>query len=770
MSTQPLCKHNKHEVLLEQLRVLYAGQKLGVGSGIFLGAILIVILRDVIALETLLGWFAVLFSVALIRLADLHAYNTTFDRFSPPIWLTRFRLGVYATATVWASSSVLLFPAEDIWYQVFLGFTLAGLGVSVAFSYAVDMACAGPFFVAVIAPFMVRMFLGLAGFHPAMLLALAFFFGIVLLSMRRIHHYILDNTLLRLEADGRADKLEKSERRFRQMFERPLTPMLLIDTASQRVVDANAAAVLFYQIPSDELRDMNIASIEASHGHNADAENLEHSISQHRLKNGELRDVEVYSSLLNLDERELQFAIVHDVTERLRAEKEVHTLAFYDPVTQLPNRRKLLDILSEAMRRDERFATHSCLMFIDLDHFKNINDTQGHEVGDKLLIEVARRLRQCLRESDVLGRLGGDEFVVLLEGLSHNPNATLVQAEVMAEKIRAVLAQPYCLDSAIPFQTNLLFTHYCTASLGVTLFAGTALSASELFKRADVALYQAKSAGRNTVRFFDPLMQTALERHAQLGFELREAILKHQFELHYQMQVDSAGRQLGAETLLRWRHPKRGLENPDEFIAHVEESGMIVPLGLWVLRAACEQLQKWQQHERTRHLILAVNVSAKQFRQADFVRQTEDLLLELGVNPARLKLELTESAVLESIDDTIDKMQELRQLGVSLALDDFGTGHSSLQYLKRLPLDQIKIDQSFVRDLASDANDAAIVQAIIAMSRALAVEVIAEGVETEQQKDFLLDRGCHVFQGYLFGKPMPIAEFEAVLANAAWAD
>jgi predicted signal transduction protein with EAL and GGDEF domain len=375
-------------------------------------------------------------------------------------------------------------------------------------------------------------------------------------------------------------------------------------------------------------------------------------------------------------------------------------------------------------------------------------------VGDLLLIEVARRLLTSVREGDSVARLSGDEFVVVLEELSSQLDEAATQAELVAEKIRNELNQPYALKD---------YEYHTTSSIGISLFHGHLESVEDLFKHADVAMYQAKAAGRNTIRFFDPQMQTALETRAELEADLRHALEKQQFRLYYQIQVDSLHRPLGVEVLLRWEHSERGFVFPDQFIPLAEETGLIVPIGLWVLETACTQLKAWQHDARTRDLTVGVNVSAKQFHQADFVAQIQRVLLESGAKPAQLKLELTESTVLENIEDTISKMREIIKLGVNFSMDDFGTGYSSLSYLKRLPLDQIKIDRSFVRDIASDPNDAAIVHAIIAMSQALGLNVIAEGVETEAQREFLDNHGCHAFQGYLFSKPVPLEQLESLL-------
>ena len=447
-------------------------------------------------------------------------------------------------------------------------------------------------------------------------------------------------------------------------------------------------------------------------------------------------------------------AVFRDISNRKKSEQEIHQLAFYDPLTALPNRRLLMDRLQQGLAASARNGRYGALLFLDLDHFKTINDTRGHATGDLLLIEATRRLLTCVREGDSVARLGGDEFVVLLEALGSEADEAASQTELVAEKIRYELDKPYMLSD---------FECHLTVSIGIGLFIDHEESAESLLQHADVAMYQAKSAGRNAIRFFDPQMQATLDARAALEADMRHALNKRQFCLLYQVQVDNLQRTLGAEVLLRWDHPRYGLISPLQFIPLAEESGLIVPIGLWVLQTACAQLKAWQDNALTRDLTLAVNVSGRQLHQTDFVAQVRHVLQESGAKPSRLKLELTESVVLENVEDTIAKMRELKLLGVSFSMDDFGTGYSSLQYLKRLPLDQIKIDQSFVRDITTDPNDAAIVQTIIAMTEALGLSVIAEGVETGEQLEFLDLRGCRAFQGYLFSKPVPLAQFEAAL-------
>lgn len=446
------------------------------------------------------------------------------------------------------------------------------------------------------------------------------------------------------------------------------------------------------------------------------------------------------------------------ISEKAQYEENIHQLAFYDPLTRLANRRLLQDRIQQALTESQRSGNHNALLFFDLDHFKNINDTLGHAQGDALLRSVAQRLTSSVRNGDTVSRLGGDEFVVMLKDLSIQSREALFQAESACEKIITALNESFILDNNHRYHT--------TASIGVALFAKTIISFDELMKRADIAMYQAKKAGRNNFRFFDPQMQAIVEARSRLQIGMQTALQEEQFHLHYQAQVDDTGTIYGAEALLRWQHPTLGIVSPAEFIPLAEETGMIVPIGQWVLESACQQLKRWEANPQTRYLKLAVNVSARQFWQPKFTEQVAAVLKKTAINPSRLKLELTESMMLDNIHSVIEKMSAIKALGVSFSMDDFGTGHSSLSSLKKLPIDQLKIDRSFVRDIVTDADDAIIVETIIAMAQHLGIAVIAEGVETPQQKAFLSQKQCRYFQGYLFGKPVAIEVFEMLFHDA----
>ncbi|MCX7176299.1 MAG: EAL domain-containing protein [Proteobacteria bacterium] len=451
-------------------------------------------------------------------------------------------------------------------------------------------------------------------------------------------------------------------------------------------------------------------------------------------------------------------ATLTDITSRKAAEDEINNLAFYDPLTRLPNRRLLLDRVKQALASSARNKRYGALLFIDLDNFKTLNDTLGHDIGDLLLQQVSQRLVTCVREGDTVSRLGGDEFVVMLEDLSEHPHEAVAQAKSVGEKIIAALNQTFQLAS---------HAYHSTPSIGVTLFADHLETIDELLKRADLAMYQAKAAGRNTLRFFDPKMQAEVMIRAELEADLHEAVLHDQFHLYYQAQVDGEGGLTGVEALVRWQHPLRGLVSPLEFIPMAEETGLILPLGIWVLETACRQLAAWAVRPEMACLTIAVNVSARQFHHRDFVDQVLAVLDHTGADPQRLKLELTESLLVNDVGDIITKMMALKEKGVGFSLDDFGTGYSSLSYLKRLPLDQLKIDQGFVRDILVDTNDSAIAKMVIALARSMGLAVIAEGVEIEAQRAFLASQGCHAYQGYLFSRPLPLDEFEKFMTRLA---
>ena len=443
-----------------------------------------------------------------------------------------------------------------------------------------------------------------------------------------------------------------------------------------------------------------------------------------------------------------------DITEYKQAQEKILNLAFYDQLTGLPNRRSVLERLEHSLAVSARSERYGAILYLDLDHFKTINDTQGHDSGDEVLQEIANRIQATVRHEDSIARIGGDEFVILLESISKDKEQAATHAKMVGSKLLEVMAKPYMVRG---------MEYPGSVSIGITLYCHSRESVHELLKRADMAMYEAKKAGRNTLCFYDPVMQEMLEQRTRLEYHMRHALEKNEFRLYFQKWVDQGERIKGVEILLRWEHPQHGLITPMNFIPLAEETGLIVSIGKWVLEEACRQLKIWQEHDKTKNLKLSVNISAREFKQPDFLDNIKELLVQTAINPSLLILEITESTLLENMEEFIDKMNRLRELGISFALDDFGTGYSSLSYLKRLPINELKIDKSFVKDLGVDKNDEAIVQTIIQMGKTLGMEVIAEGVETQTQREMLEQYGCHNYQGYLFGMPALLEIFEQEL-------
>ena len=543
---------------------------------------------------------------------------------------------------------------------------------------------------------------------------------------------------------------------------------MLVTDAAKRIIRVNRAFTEITGYTVDEVIGQTPAVFKSGHHEYGFYGEMWASLKAHGNWRGEIwnrrKNGEVFPEWLSITAvRNAEGQISHfvasylDLTQRKEAEEQIQFLAFYDPLTHLPNRRLLNERLEKALLAGARHRRYAALLFIDLDNFKMLNDSMGHAIGDLLLREVAQRLSNSIRANDTVARQGGDEFVILLEELSQDIHGAIAQIKLIAHNMLEALDKPYQFGDV---------SYHCTASIGAVPFMDTGETVESLLKSADMAMYKAKAAGKNALRFFDPSMQTEIEQRATVERELRNALQAGQFELYFQPQVDSAGSVFGAEALIRWHHPGRGLVGPDEFIRIAEESRLILPIGQWVLTQACRQLALWQKNPDTAHLTLAVNVSALQFRDSDFVNSVARAIAESGAPGSRLKLEITESLLLEDIVSTIEHMRPLKEkLGVGLVLDDFGTGYSSLSYLKQLPLDQIKIDRSFVRDINSDPNDAAIAETIIALGHFFNLTIIAEGVETPAQRDTLIICGCKAFQGFYFGKPGTIEQFQAGLGG-----
>ncbi|MEH6502802.1 MAG: EAL domain-containing protein [Cycloclasticus sp.] len=597
------------------------------------------------------------------------------------------------------------------------------------------------------------------------------FFADILLSKAEVNNETFIQVIARdISENKKAEAaLQTSEKNLRTLFESSRDAWILTD--ENGVFDCNNAAIELFGCDSFDkfltLTPADYLPLTQPNGENSltkahrtfklasQAGGVQSEWLIKRLDTGQLIYIDASVNMVEISGKMVMQSISRDITDRKRAERQIEELATLDSLTGLVNRHILAERMAHALKVIKRNDKFGALLFIDLDQFKHINDTLGHNVGDSLLKQVAERLPSCVRESDTVARFGGDEFAILLEELSVDKLNAAAQVESIAKKILSALNEPYLLDGR---------EQYNTPSIGAALYSADN-NPDDILQQADIAMYQAKKSGRNAIRFFDPTMQKAIDARVNMERGLQDALTHHQFGLHYQLQIDSAMKPLGAEALLRWHHPKNGHIPPLEFITIAEECGLIIPIGQWVLETACKQLSVWQANASTQHLVIAVNISASQFNEDSFISDVFGAIKQYDINPRLLKLELTEGMLLKNIDDIIIKMTQLKNIGVSFSLDDFGTGYSSLQYLQKLPLDQLKIDQSFVNDLETNGQGRSIVQTIIAMAKSLQIEVIAEGVETETQQKMLTNYGCENFQGYLFARPMPINDFEALLKS-----
>jgi diguanylate cyclase (GGDEF)-like protein/PAS domain S-box-containing protein len=546
--------------------------------------------------------------------------------------------------------------------------------------------------------------------------------------------------------------------RYRNAFETSPDGVLIARAEDGKILDVNPSFLELMQFTREEVLERTSTQLDIwadmSDSHKV-AEDLHERGScrdvevRLRRKNGEIFWGQLSAAYSDFDGEPCVISYIRDVSAAKADEEKIRSLAFYDTLTGLPNRRLLWERLRQALISSIRSGSKHALLFVDLDGFKSLNDTLGHHIGDLLLQETSKRISGCVREVDTVARLGGDEFVIILEDLSQIPEIAAAQARTVGGKILSAIDQPFLLEGR---------ECHTTSSMGITVFGNQSESTNEVLQQADIAMYQAKAAGRNAMFFFAPALQASVNARVALEKDLRQAIHENQFSLYYQPQLDR-GMMTGAEALLRWRHPQRGIVTPQDFVPLAEETGLIFPLGNWVLETACTQIAAWAHRPEGQHLSVAVNVSGREFRQPKFVDQVLSALDRTGANPGNLKIELSESMFGENVEEVIAKMSKLKSHGIRFSLEDFGTGFASMTYLKRLPLDQIKIDRTFVSEILKDPISGAVAQAIISFASAMGLSVIAEGVETEEQRAFLAKLGCHSFQGYLFSHPLPLGEF-----------
>jgi diguanylate cyclase (GGDEF)-like protein/PAS domain S-box-containing protein len=756
------------DLRVRHCEMLKESGKLAMAASLGIALVLTLSLRGAIPDRWQVAWLLGLATVSLARLAVSRRFDlrTGDDGAAAARFQWQYRILVLISGMLWGLTPLLLAPGADLNHELVLFFALAGITAGGMTTLAIDGWSVRAFML----PCMIPMILRFVSHVDPLSRALAFmgfmFIGFMAANTRRVARGLNDNLRLELEAEGRERVLRESEDRLKRAQKVAKLGSFEWDLQTAAVRWSDEHFRLWGLEPGAEAPSVRLFSERV---HPDDRVRVREAVAEairkrrgyectHRVcwPDGSVHHVQERAEVVK-DEAGRVIRIigtVQDVSTRRAAEDTMRTLAYYDTLTGLPNRNLLRERMQEALAAAAEGRGGGAVLLIDLDHFKNLNDTLGHEQGDLLLKLVAQRLQACVRSGDTVARPGGDEFVVLLTGLGSESPQILNSAARIAEQILATLQGAYPLRAR---------DYHIASSIGVTLFRDLSEPSDELLKRAELAMYQAKAAGRNSLRFFTPQMQARASERSALEADLREANQLGQLELHYQGQVDAQGSWQGAEALLRWRHHARGFVSPDDFIPIAEESGLILPIGLWVLEQACATLVNWSRRPGLAHLTLSVNVSARQFRQARFVEEVLEVLRRTGADPHRLKLELTESMLLTDMEDIIRKMTALRDRGVGFALDDFGIGFSALSSLKRLPLVQLKIDKMFVKDVLDDSNDAAIVAMILALGHSLDLDVVAEGVETEGQRDFLARRGCEAYQGYLFCRPLPRAEFEARL-------
>ena len=744
-------------VRAEQAGLLCRAAPLSLTMVTVITVVLVVVNWGVVPPGMLLGWLACIVVLSLWRVWTVVACMREKDR-RDAYWHRRLSAGALAMGFLWGAASWLLFPLDSPVHQTVVTMVLVGIAGGAVATLSGHRSASLMMVALILLPLAAR-WATMGSMVGMALAALALVLGVIIAaSALRVGKNITQNIELRIQAAAREKALRESEVRFERLFESSPLGLAQYDVegnvvaaneALARIVGVERKTILGFNllrdIKDEQLRQEVRRSLAGGSG---SYQGIYESVTVDKR-------TPVRSLLAGLPDSEGGycggFAIVEDITEQQAAQREIERQALYDPLTELPNRRLLLEQLSQELARAKRHGHKGALLFLDLDHFKTINDSLGHRVGDLLLQAVAQRLREHLRREDIAARLGGDEFVVVLSEVSDDEGTALTWIRERAEGLARMLAEPYELEGhQLPI----------SASIGVTLFPNEANDADALLQHADAAMYRAKGEGRNTVRFFHKEMQEAADTRLAIEQALRSAPTNGELRLFFQPQVDASGVLLGAEALLRWQHPDKGLIMPGEFISVAEEVGLVGMLGEWVLEEVCRWLAA-QGSGGT--LPVAINISPKQFQHRDFVSRTRDILKRTSTDPRRIELEITEGVLLKNTDEAAAKMRELQALGISFAIDDFGTGYSSLSYLKRLPVNRLKIDRSFVRDIASDANDAAIVDTILSVANHLGLSAVAEGVENRGQFQFLRDRGCTVFQGYYFGRPVEAERFEDLL-------
>ncbi|MDD5118028.1 MAG: EAL domain-containing protein [Sulfuricurvum sp.] len=730
----------------------------------FAGSIVVYLFSQTSIFLITVLWFSAVIITLAWRLKVLYNYRMHPERHDSKTWEKNFTYVMLISALVWGSVAFLIFKSPNALHQFFLIFLIAGIASIASGTLASLFGLAVLFLFFLLVPlFVVMFFNGSLEYHMMGVLVVTFFVLLVSAS-RRIHTNIMSSLVSKILHEKATQAWELSEEHFQTVFKEAPAGIFYYDS-DLIVIDSNVEMMQILRISRENMIGLDLKklpdhslyeTLNAPFGGNKGYYEGPYTTMINKLDLWiTLRTSPMYDSKKNIIGG---VAIVTDITERVNAEEKIKHQAYFDALTDIPNRVLLKDRIEQSLAHYRRHGSLIAIMFLDLDHFKSVNDSLGHHIGDLLLIETASRLTSICREGDTVARLGGDEFVILLNELGNDSLSAANKVEKIAEKIHEVLSYPFNIGQPEPIMTS--------SSIGISLVGSDSQNADDLLKFADTAMYQAKKEGRNTTRFYQTKMDEWIKKRLFLENGLRHSIKNGELELYYQPVIEVKTKKIiGAEALLRWNHPEMGLVMPDEMISIAEESGLIVPIGEWVMKEACSQFIQWKTHHLKGSEIerIAINVSAIQFRQHDFVDKVMAIVTETGILPSMVEIELTESMIIDKIDIVIEKMKRLREFGINLSMDDFGTGYSSLAYLKRLPFTTLKIDRSFVRDIMSDTDDAVLVETILTMAKIFDLDVIAEGVETIEQFEFLERHQCRYFQGYLCSKPVQVNRFEELL-------
>lgn len=756
-------QETRQQIFTEQVRLLYTNSLFSQVVGVLVGGVLCLTLKDIISIKVLALWFVTFVVVSLLRIILIILYHKRMpDLLSVATWHSLFVIGTCIIAVIWGSTFFLLFPVDSSPHQTVHFLIVVGVVAGGIIFLCPSLPAVSGFLSLILLPAVVKLFI-LNDFLALVLAVLTLLFlMITLVGSVRINRSIAENIQLRLQAVQRENNLKVSEERYRHIFNNAPLGIFQYDLSSE-IIDCNEAFAAILGSSKEKLIGLNIlASLKNQGVLNTIKESLD---SGDGFFEGEYQSITgnkktpvraFFTAIRDFDGKITGgIGIVEDFTEKKLSEQQIHYHMTYDALTGLPNRRLLNNQLSNEISRARRHGYFGALLFIDMDNFKHINDSLGHTVGDEMLKLVADRISENIRHEDIAARMGGDEFVVILTELDTSINKTANAVMEIADAIRHCLSAPCTVEG---------YEMHLTSSIGVSLFPKKGTTAGDILKQADTAMYRAKEAGRNNVQFFLPNMQKAADERLLIHTELRQALDRGGLLLYYQPQFNQSGKMIGAEALLRWQHPDRGLVPPAEFLPVAEETGIMADIEKWVLRSACSKIHKWQNSGWLREgQTISVNISGKELTDSQFVENVKKVLQQTGADPNYLGIEITEGSLISTGKDIVETITQLRHIGIKFSIDDFGTGYSSLSYLQSLPLHTLKIDRSFVNVIGNGDSDAVLVDTIIMMARNLGLQVIAEGVENEQELEYLKKKGCTEYQGYYFSKPLPEELFLEVL-------